>query len=86
MPDDSWLERNYSWLCDTFPGRWVAFLDPTLAKKAGLGEPERDGLMILSDASYQELRRAIIRAPGLLRELPPVVFVPQSETHGGLVQ
>ncbi len=75
QPDEAWLERNYPWLREHYPGRWVTFPDGELAREAGLKGQKQDGRVILSGDSYIELRRKIIGSTAVLRALPPILRV-----------
>jgi CheY-like chemotaxis protein len=85
-PDGDWLEQNYEWLCEEFGGLWVAFVSASRAASAGIGAPERAGLVVISEKSREGLVRLIAGKLALLAEIPPIAFIPETETGTNGVQ
>jgi CheY-like chemotaxis protein len=78
-PRSSWLDSNYGWLSTELAGRWVAFVDESVATAAGLAGQEylrRDGIVLISGASYEEVRSVVLGAPLLAKAEPVIVLVP----------
>ena len=79
VPTADWLRLHGSWLRENFKEKWVAFIGEHIARSAGLADvaqyPVLDGIVILSGATYDEVRAAIANQPTLLEQLPTVVQV-----------
>lgn len=78
-PRSSWLNSNYGWLSTELAGRWVAFVDESVACAAGLARQEylrRDGIVLIAGASYEEVRSVVLGVPLLAEAEPVIVLVP----------
>lgn len=78
-PYDEWLASHHKWLTDVYAGKWVAFVGEDAAQETSLALDAKNGLFILSGETYEEVRRIIVNSPPILRALPPVVFVAETE-------
>jgi len=84
LPCAEWLYTNDDWLRGNFGGQWVAIVDSSTAEDAGLPLDQKcvkDGLMVVSCPSFEDVRRRIISSPALLRDPPSIFMVPCDPVH-----
>jgi hypothetical protein len=75
-PDTIWLRENYDWLRDEFGGRWIAFIDRSLAISADIRGKERGGHIVVGELSKEELSRFLIGKLPYLPHVPPIAWLP----------
>jgi len=75
-PTRAWVEKNHEWLSGTFHGKWVAFVPKSnVSLQEGRMLPERDGVVLLADSTYEALREIILNTPFALKTLPTILLV-----------
>jgi CheY-like chemotaxis protein len=78
---EAWLSRNLEWLCESFPGRWVALVPFAAAQEAGLDLEVRESIAIVLGDSREGLVRLIIKTPSVRRSLPPIFYLPPTRVE-----
>jgi CheY-like chemotaxis protein len=74
-PSDQWLRDHYTWLCQEYPNRWVAFIEAESARAARITGTEREGLFVVVVESEERLQQTMISVVAKLGSVPPIVFV-----------
>lgn len=78
-PSAVWMDRNYAWLCERYPGKWVAVVDESTGDAAQVNRAEkvlRDGLYVLVGSTFRDVRADIIDDAALRAITPAIVMLP----------
>ena len=77
LPLAEWMVDHYDWLRQEYRGRWVAFVAESKAQPLALAGVARDGVIVVSGDSQEELaRRIALTVVELGEEIPPISLVP----------